>query len=183
MTTGVQTVIGDNLKTHFDAHKAYMAPAQRMLGVRITAYEKFDNFITIPPQSYPKVINGSTLGFLKTPATGTATSFRLPPQCATVLSMRTGTRGPSGRGRAYIPCTGAQLSADGCVGATEQTAILNAAKAFDAALVARGVLNVVANQKQFTYSGITQYGIGNHIDTQRRRARGVPETYEFIAAV
>lgn len=162
--------------TFWNAVKASVANTQQMEGVKITAYERPAGGGT------PQVINGSTVGYLKTPVPGTGT-FRLPPQCAGVISLRTVARGPGGRGRFYVPLTGATLTAQGTIDDTKRNSWLLAMQTWGTSISAQGPLVVVANPLAYTYSGITQYGMGNHVDTQRRRAKGVPEGYTFVNAL
>lgn len=176
MQLGQQIVIANNLKAFWDSVKAYVTQDQQMEGVKITAYER-------GLDGKPKVINGSSYLYLKAPAAGTKTTFPLPPQCCSVVSFRTGARGPGGRGRMYLPCTGAVLSTEGTLGSTEINALLTATQSLGSAISATGAQMVVANQSQFTFSSITQYGVGNHVDTQRRRATGVDEAYTYVNAL
>lgn len=177
MSTAFQNSIGVATKTFFDGVRPYMGSDQRMEGVKITAYQ-------VGPNGQPKVINGSTMGFLQTPVFGSSANFRLPPQCASVISAQSGARGPGGRGRSYIPMTGATLTVDGEIGSTERTALLTAVNAYGQSLAGTSkILLAVVNRNAFTYSGIAQWRVGNHVDIQRRRANAVRETYDVVNAL
>lgn len=172
-----QSAIMTALKAFWDSIKLYVAADQQMEGVKITAYQ-------VGADGKPAVINGSTMGYLDTPAAGSSASWKMPPQCASVISLQSGARGPGGRGRSYVPCTGATLGAGGVLGSTERTALLNAMNTLGTTLAGTPkTLLVVANQFQFTYSGITTYRVGNHVDIQRRRVKSVPETYDVVNAL
>lgn len=162
--------------TFWNAVKPSIAAAQQMEGVKITAYSGNPN------TGGPEVINGSTMAYLKTPVPGTGT-FRLPPQCAGVMSLRTVGRGPGARGRFYVPLTGATLSTEGTIDATKRNTWLLAMQTWGTSLSAQGAHIAVVNPKAFTYSGVTQYAMGNHVDTQRRRARAVAEEYTVVSAL
>lgn len=177
MTTSAQTLIQAALTNHYDAIKTYLTTDHLLKAVKITAYG-------VGANGKPEVINGSTVMYKDVPSPGTAATWRMPPQCASVISLQSGAKGPAGRGRAYIPCCGATLAVDGLLGSAERTALLNAQVSLGQGLAANAkALMVVCNQYQFTYSGIATYRVGNHVDTQRRRAKGVNETYDSVAAL
>lgn len=176
-STQLQQGMGTAFSTYFTALKPYIAADMRMEGVKFTAFER-------DASGKPKVINGSTFGFLTTPVYGSAAAFRMPPQCAVVVSAQSGGRGPGGRGRTYVPCTGATLTVDGTVGSTEAQAMLTATNVLGQSLAAnQKILLAVVNRNQFTYSGISQWRVGNHVDIQRRRVNAVRETYDSVNAL
>lgn len=124
-----------------------------------------------------KMIGGYNRFVLKTPVAGTsAPSMFLPPQLAVVASIRTGARGPRGRGRMYLPLR-TSPSGVGTIGGTTITASNNAVKTFCESVRAVGPLAAVVNPGPATYSAVTSVRTGNFYDTQRRRRNAVNETY------
>lgn len=147
--------------------KAQASTDHAMTGVRLNAI-----------QADGKVVNGGTYAYLKAPVAGSSPgASQLPPQVAVAMSLRTGARGPGGRGRMYLPLTGTGLNDRGRIGSTPANTILAAGKAFLEALHAAGPLPVIANGEKNTYSAITGVSIGNTFDTQRRRRNALTETY------
>lgn len=176
MTTAQQINIANAVKAFWEAWRTHVFNEQELQAVKLTAYEQGTS-------GKPEVINGSSYFQLVTPIPGGHTTFRLPPQCAVVLSQRTSGRGPGGRGRAYLPATGMQLSVDGTVPSAVKSSLLTAAQSLGTTISANAGLVSVVNQQAYTYSDVTMWGVGNHVDTQRRRAQGVPESYQFIGAL
>lgn len=150
----------------FNGLKALVPAGSQMTGVRINAV-----------QATGKVYNGANYFYLKTPVNGGSTaSSQLPPQLAVVLSLRTGARGPGGRGRMYLPLTGGTLS-NGRITSANQTTITATGKAFLEAIHAIGPLPSVVNQKKQTYSAIDRVEVGDLMDVQRRRRNNFVEDY------
>lgn len=124
-----------------------------------------------------KMIGGYNRFSLKTPIAGTAApSTFLPPQLCMVTSLRTGSRGPRGRGRMYLPLR-QNATAVGLISGGYVTTINAAVKAFAENVRAVGPLACVANPTPLTYSALTSVRTGNFYDTQRRRRAALDETY------
>jgi hypothetical protein len=104
-----------------------------------------------------------------TAAPGTAPGAALPDETAAVITVRTGLRGPAGRGRVYIPgwATGAS-GAGGIISAAAVTALTNwAGGTLNAALQVIGV-PVIAHPAGTVL--VTSFAVrDNHWDSQRRR--------------
>lgn len=119
-----------------------------------------------------------------TPVAGTNTGPPVfPPQCAWVVSLRTGFSGKSYNGRIYIPfIMGAAFLSDGfAISSSYTDAMSGVMKHFLDDLNAvyaehsGGRVSVVSS-KGFS-NPVTAVRVGNRIDTQRRRRRGLVETY------
>jgi hypothetical protein len=147
-----------------NAMRSTISTAYHFTGIKITAFDQAN-----------KVINGGNFYTLKTPIAGTGVMM-MPPQSAMVLTLRTGARGPGGRGRMYWPHLTA-VQTNGVLGTTQPTAARTGYKAFSDAVWALGAVTAVVNKSLQTYSGVTAVETGNHVDTQRRRATGIPESY------
>ena len=99
-----------------------------------------------------------------------------PYQTALVVSLRTAVAGPRGRGRLYVPATGAAISGSTLrLTSSVQTAFLTAAETY------LGALNVSVNTHAalselcvWSRTGesaapVTKISVGDVLDTQRRR--------------
>lgn len=158
--------IVDDTIAFWNGFKSLCPTDMRLVGVRLSA---------ILPNG--KIFAGSNYFYLNTPSPGgSVATQQLPPQCAVVMSLRTGARGPGGRGRMYLPTTGITLSS-GKLGSTNRNTLAATGKAYLEALHYEGVTPSVVNQKAQTYSSITYISIGDEIDTQRKRRNAVPEQY------
>lgn len=154
----------------FNALKGQFTARSRLDGVKIVAQDENG-----------KVINGANYFTLKTAVAGTSTaSATIPPQLAVVASLRTGARGPGGRGRMYWPLN-TSLGTDGLVSATAVTLLKNQVKTFAEAVRAIGPLASVVNVGPRTYSSLKTVEVGNMYDSQRRRKNALRETYESVA--
>lgn len=113
------------------------------------------------------------------PAAGTAEQFPLPPQCAAVMSLRSDTPGPSGRGRFYMAGLGnTMLTSLGRLTdairndlVTDYVTYVNAVSAEILDLS----LNVYSKTHGTSYQ-VTKIDMGNVIDTQRRRRSELVES-------
>lgn len=118
-----------------------------------------------------------------TPVFGTGTQPH-PFQTSAVISLRSPLAGPSGRGRVYLPATGAQISATTLrwVPLAQENA-LDAAKTVFAgirsAITASVPDNILAvwSRKLNTTLGVTRILAGDILDTQRRRRDTLVESY------
>lgn len=127
----------------------------------------------------------------------------IPPQCALVLSLRTGNRGPrEAWGHIYMPCVGVQTVTDQpYLRATDTDAIAANFGAFidnvndwDGLDTGTPEVIIASRYSSFTdrRSGVvktfqasntkvTDVWVGNLIDTQRSRRRQLRETYSKVA--
>lgn len=170
-----QKAFASALQTYLGVIKAHQASDFRWSELRLSAI-----------QADGHVINGATVVTLATPIAGTDATMDFPPQLSCVQSLVTGGRGSRNRGRWYVPLHSGSGTATGGLMLTATSTTLNtAAKALRTAIQAAPDLNVdmaVVSSTHQTYSSITQFRGGNHIDTQRRRSYGVPETYTTLTA-
>ena len=134
-----------------------------------------------------RIMNVS-IGVLPSPQAGIGTSSK-SPQDAIVLSLRTSTPGPSGRGRLYWPAVGASLGAGfqlstptpGSFVAAWKTwlnAIGGVMNAYYASISsAKTVVLSVRSVKNHLNRNVNQLQVGSLMDTQRRRRASLIETY------
>jgi hypothetical protein len=109
-----------------------------------------------------------------------------------VLSLRTATPGPTGRGRLYWPALGATLSSAFVMttptpaqAAADAKAFLkevgDAMNAYYASVsAAKTVVASVRSVKNHTSRDITSIQVGSVLDTQRRRRKSLPESYASV---
>lgn len=104
----------------------------------------------------------------------------LPPQCSTVVSLRTPVAGARGRGRMYLPTLGSNaLYQDGRLAVASRSAIASAMQLFlndwnaDSGTQPVGVASAVGGY----VTTVTSIQVGDVIDTQRRRRDTLPESY------
>jgi hypothetical protein len=116
---------------------------------------------------------GEGVKAVATPGTGTAPH---PFQVSGVISLRTATPGPSGRGRLFLPMTGAGINASSLrITAATATTILSGAKTYLSAIetaieaVVPNAALIVWSRKSDSWSLVTQLQMGDVLDTQRRR--------------
>lgn len=93
------------------------------------------------------------------------------PASSGVLSLRTNTRGPRGRGRLYLGPTGEGVQDNGSLGATTVTAMQSAWTTFidDLAGLAHPLPMVVASYKHATSDYVVSVSMDTLCGTQRRR--------------
>jgi len=119
-----------------------------------------------------------------TPLAGTGTP-KMPPQAATVISLRTDSPGASGRGRVYWPACGAVLGTNLRLGTGDTATILSDAQtyfhAMESALATAfpliGFDLAVRSKATLSTPHVVRLQVGNVIDTQRRRRDAFPEAY------
>lgn len=158
------------LSTFYDAIKGKIPTDSRLVGIRISAFD-----------AQGKVIGGANQFTLATPHPGSGTvGTQTPPQIAVVASLRTGRRGPSGRGRMYLPLNSATPSS-GVMGSADRTLVATSVSQLCSNLWALGHVPAVVNPKALTYSGITSVECGNMFDTQRRRRNQALESRTTVA--
>lgn len=115
------------------------------------------------------------------------------PQDACVISLRSSTPGPTGRGRFYWPALGADLTlqyvmdvptpASAVAGArTWLNAIGTAVNAaFGSLSIPSTVVLSVRSVKNHVCRDVTSLQVGSVLDTQRRRRDSLPEAYSSVA--
>lgn len=146
--------------------KALFTTNMRMTAVKLVAQE-----------AGGRTISGGNMFYLKSPVAGTAAATsQQPAQLAVVCSLRTGARGPGGRGRMYLPLLGAAANGGGVPSATRTTVLAQTA-AFVEAVRGIGPLAAVVNTAKQQYSALAYLEVGDLYDTQRRRVNGVRESY------
>ena len=110
---------------------------------------------------------------------GTASAATLPCQCAIVVTLRTALATRSGRGRIYVPYTGAAVLSTTRTG---DTAVINglvdALGAYYDAVTGDSpdTIPVVVSQTLTTYNQIVSVDADAVIDTQRRRRNQITST-------
>jgi len=170
-TKAIQVQMADLALVFWNAIKGQATTNLRMTGLRINAI-----------QADGHVIGGANVFTLKTPVAGTqAASSSLPNQLAVVASLRTGARGPAGRGRMFLPLNGSPATG-GVIGSTAKTTVNTALVAwFKDTYDLPGPLASVVNATPLTYSSIGTVGVGDLYDTQRRRRNAIQENYVTAA--
>lgn len=117
---------------------------------------------------------------------GSNSGSHLPLQIAAVASHRTSQTGRRGRGRMFLAgLNQGAVGADGlfssswCTGTTAAQVALLEALAYTAGVgLLPHVRPIVTGSPYVNYGLITQVRVGNVPDTQRRRRRSLPETYQ-----
>lgn len=111
-------------------------------------------------------------------------STLMPPQISVVASMRTSQIGRSSRGRMYLPALDAgELQSDGTFGTANATTMAGEVATFlesaalDGGSSGAWACPAVIPGNWTTYALINSVRVGNIYDTQRRRRRGLTETY------
>lgn len=127
-----------------------------------------------------------------TPVAGGVAPIGLPFQVAMGVSLRTGNRGISKRGRFYLPVPGVGVNAgDGLLTAgtvqdisdTTATLLTNVNTKIRAAHPGSSDYAVcVASSKGYN-TVVTAVNVGRVLDTQRRRRNALPETYNVHPVV
>lgn len=126
----------------------------------------------------------STVNAVGSGSAGSAADAPLPPQCAEVVSIRTTTPGPKGRGRFYLPPAGkAYLTATGFIDPTFQSNVTPAYGTwFTGIHGASGAFHIgVYSHKFSAFEDATTIDMGNVFDTQRRRRNKLTEARYSVA--
>lgn len=173
MTKNNQLGIANLFRDFWNTAKAGAPTTLQLEEIRITAFQAVPT-----PGGYPySAIGGANVFYLKTPLTGSATATQqLPPQLSMAVSLRTGARGPGGRGRFYTPFVGVG-AASGLLDPTRISQVGAATKTLLEGVRAFGPTPAVVNVRKGTYSGVNWISIGNQFDVQRRRREQTDETY------
>lgn len=147
----------------------------RLAGVRLEARE-LDGTLTAQAER--------TFG---TAFAGTG-SVSHPFQTSAVFSLRSGTAGASGRGRAYWPATGVSLDSTTLrIASSVLTSALTGFRTYMLAIEAAITTNVtdvslaVWSRKNSALYPVVNVQAGDVADVQRRRRDAVPETYSTLA--
>lgn len=142
---------------------AYSAGNEWLLKRCHTSLKLVDyTFTPLDGSSASTVVNSALVG-------GDSTQ-QLPAEVAFVLSLRTGFRGRSYRGRLYLPqfCVDA-TDATGQLGSAIATSIIGQAQGYLTATNAAGYLWGVASYKYSYFNSITSVSMDLNADVQRRR--------------
>lgn len=166
---GMQIALANAALGLWNAVKGKAGTDSRMVGVRISAFD-----------ASGKVIGGANNFTLASASVGSGTTG-LPPQVAIVASLRTGRRGPGGRGRMFLPLVASTPAAGGTVGTADRTLVAQSVSDFCDALWDAGVVPAVVNSGALRYSSISHIECGNLYDTQRRRRNQAVETRTTVA--
>ena len=166
LTQANQTALALKAVDLWTALKPNVPPSTRLDTVKISAFDEFG-----------KTIGGANVFDLKTAPAGTgSTTTYFPPQVAVVASLRTGARGPGGRGRMYLPLWTIN-GTTGLLGSTTPANVANAVANLCEDIHGIGPVAAVVNAAPLTYSGIARVEVGNMYDIQRRRRNAINETY------
>ena len=130
-------------------------------------------------------------GNLTTPVAGTGTPTKTP-QDALVISLRTSTPGPSGRGRMYWPALGATLDTQFALTSPTSLTVAGQSRTWLNAIgneinqwyvsiaAAKSVALSVRSIKDAVNRNVTSLQVGSALDTQRRRRDNLLETYQSV---
>jgi hypothetical protein len=110
--------------------------------------------------------------------------YLAPPQVALVVSLNTGRRGPTGRGRWYLPCPSYRFLDDLVLSTPLAQAVANESAAFlkdlettfQDEIVGGLLVPVVASSKGYN-TVVTSVRVGRVTDTMRSRRTSLPEQY------
>jgi len=161
-----QKALADACGVFWNAVKAYHPASGKFTSVAINAYDATGH-----------VIGGANRFDLLSPVAGGKTETGiLPAQMAVAATLRTGRRGPGGRGRMYLPLNGITL-ASGEISAASRTTVADAVKALLENVWNVGFVPSVVNRAALTHSSIDRVDVGNLMDIQRRRSNAISEAY------
>lgn len=171
----------------FTAAAIAINPGAYMIGILSTAMT-LDGIRLEARDDATDELLGFSEAFRATPLAG-AGQAKCPPQVAVVISLRTATAGPSGRGRLYWPGMGVGTDVNGRMTSANQQSLLSDFKTYAAAIsgalnTAVGALGMdmcIRSRKTKTSPHVSSIKIGNVLDTQRRRRDKLPETYVSVA--
>lgn len=99
----------------------------------------------------------------------------LPFQVSEVVSLRSALATRSGRGRFYLPPIAEGQTAAGRLTSTTVSAIVTAVNQYFSALDTGGLDPVLLNRTTMVQTPVTQFDVGDVLDTQRRRRNGLLE--------
>jgi hypothetical protein len=109
--------------------------------------------------------------------TGGSSSITLPFEVSCAVSLQTDKRGPSGRGRLYLPPFGIGFMQEGgkFTAATVATAGKFIGAIFDAMIADTGHVPVIVSRRRLVLNEVTSINCGLIPDAQRRRRRSQDE--------
>lgn len=151
------------------AHTSRWAAATTLIGARASQVDV----------SGHETVSGSS--FLTTPIAGTGSGAQLPPECAVVVSLRTTTPGPRGRGRMYLPGpVSNNLGNNGELHADFASEVADGMQGFVNAWNADidTLRFSVASSVGGFVTAVSSVRVGNVVDSQRRRRWSIPEAYQ-----
>ena len=100
---------------------------------------------------------------------GTIATATLPPQCSVAVSWMSTVATRAGRGRMYLPAFAAATLNSGRLSAASVTATVAAVKAMTDVLLGAALTPVLYSRTKHTTTPISQFNVGDVVDTQRRR--------------
>jgi hypothetical protein len=107
---------------------------------------------------------------------GTAAALSLPFEVSLAVTLQTDHRGPSGRGRAYLPPPAvSQITAHGVFGSSAKAMSYVLCQYVMAGIAATPYLPVVVSRRRLILNEITSINSGKVPDSQRRRRRSQDE--------
>lgn len=106
---------------------------------------------------------------------GVATDEQLPPQVAVVVSLRTQLANRAGRGRFYLPAMATNAIAAGRLDTAAQTVVRNSAQRLFNSLRTGTIQTVIWTKGLLTPRVVTDFSVGDVMDTQRRRRNQLTE--------
>lgn len=136
-------------------------------------------------------LQASAEAFYGAPLAGTGTASK-SLQDALVISLRTDTPGPRGRGRLYWPAWGASLTGWRLTGPAPAAAVADAKAlllGIQAQILAEAAANLISDVPELcvrsrtthTSRKVTTLMVGDVLDTQRRRRDAMPEVRSAVA--
>lgn len=150
------------------------------------------NAVRVERRAEDETVLNVAEGLFTTAVAGTGTSTKTP-QDSLVLSLRTATPGPKGRGRLYWPAVGATLSASFQLATPTPAQVATDAKTWLNAIglamngywasvsSVRTAVLAVRSVTDHVCRDVNSLQVGSVLDTQRRRRDSLPETYASIA--
>lgn len=172
-----QDQIADIMITFLGAIKTLQASAFRWTDIVISAY----SYAGAGAKNPWPVVNGGSIYQLTTPIVGAGSGFSHSPTTACVASLRTGLRGPSGRGRMYIPVHSFNATT-GTLASSVRNQVGNATQALVMSLdQLNSVQPAVVSRTRSVYSTINSIEVGDEIDNVRRRRNRRNENYTSFA--
>lgn len=128
---------------------------------------------------------GAQSQVIVTPITG-AGGITLPPQCAVVHSLLTGSPGAGNRGRIYVPITTGGSTTNAQLTNTTCSNLATALATFLAAVASSHVgadlaTPVIATRGSKPYHTLGSVGVDSKLDTQRRRTDKIAATTPLTA--
>lgn len=112
---------------------------------------------------------------------GTATGSAMPADVAVVVTLRSILANRSGRGRFYLPQPAVSTASSlGRIGVQLQGDLVNILQAAWSDAVAAGLTPIVYSRTYRAIRVVSQYGVGDLYDTQRRRENQINESRSML---